>query len=289
MDALYMDTAIWRQLHVNAASNIEQILQTAPHKTASVRPPVTKTIKIRRTRPAGLCWRSRDELISGVLLWTPSQEREKGGRSAWTYIQQLGADTGCSPEDRPKVMDDREGWRERVRNIRADGVTWWWLLYITNYTIKLSFVYTSSISHNSDEYKSFVCTRFQCQTFPFDPLIGPHQVRSLQIRVDLGAMVMKEYSKFPRAPLTGASLSDYLMTYQDIHWKSLTILQRYNRCILHVQPIGMVKLLDYKIWLIFLKQPVHLKWYIFLNTLNFKIVLYQNHLVINAHWNSAQK
>ena len=32
--------------------------------------PITKTIKVRRTRHAGHCWRSRDELISDVLLWT---------------------------------------------------------------------------------------------------------------------------------------------------------------------------------------------------------------------------
>ena len=31
-------------------------------------PPITKTIKIRRTRHEGHCWRSRDELISDVLL-----------------------------------------------------------------------------------------------------------------------------------------------------------------------------------------------------------------------------
>ena len=34
-------------------------------------PPITKTIQVRRTRHAGHCWRSRDELISDVLLWTP--------------------------------------------------------------------------------------------------------------------------------------------------------------------------------------------------------------------------
>ena len=71
-------------------------------------PPITKTIKIRRTRHAGHCWRSRDELISDVLLWTPSQGRAKAGRPARTYIQQLCAHTGCSPEDLPKAMDDRE-------------------------------------------------------------------------------------------------------------------------------------------------------------------------------------
>ena len=90
-------------------------------------PPITKTIKIRRTRHAGHCWRNRDELISDVLRWTPSHGRAKARRPARTYIQQLCANTGCSPEDLPETMDDREGWRERGRDIRADGATrWWW-------------------------------------------------------------------------------------------------------------------------------------------------------------------
>ena len=89
------------------------------------RPPVTKTIKIRRTRYAGHSWRSRDKLISDILLWTPSHGRAKAGRPAQTYIQQLCADTVCSPKDLPKAMDDREVWRERVRNIRGDSATWW--------------------------------------------------------------------------------------------------------------------------------------------------------------------
>ena len=35
-------------------------------------PPITKTIQVRRTRHAGHCWRSRDELISDELLRTPN-------------------------------------------------------------------------------------------------------------------------------------------------------------------------------------------------------------------------
>ena len=58
-------------------------------------PPITKTIQARRTRHAGHCWRSRDELISDVLLWTPSHGRAKAGLPARTYIQQPCADTGC--------------------------------------------------------------------------------------------------------------------------------------------------------------------------------------------------
>ena len=86
-------------------------------------PLITKTIQARRTRHAGHCWRSRDALISDVLLWTPTYGREKAGRPARTYIQQLYENTGCSPEDQPEAMNDREKWRERVRDIRASGTT----------------------------------------------------------------------------------------------------------------------------------------------------------------------
>ena len=62
-------------------------------------PSITKTIQVRWTRHAGHCWRSREELISDELLWTPTYGRAKAGWPARTYIQQLCEDTGCSPED----------------------------------------------------------------------------------------------------------------------------------------------------------------------------------------------
>ena len=37
--------------------------------------------------------------------------------------QQLCEDTGCCPEDLPRAMNDREEWRERVRDIRATSTT----------------------------------------------------------------------------------------------------------------------------------------------------------------------
>ena len=92
-------------------------------------PPITKTIQARRTRHVGHCWRIKDELISDVLLWTPTYGGAKAGRPAWTYRQQLCEDTGCSPEDLPEPMNDREKWRERVRDIRACSTTWWWWWY----------------------------------------------------------------------------------------------------------------------------------------------------------------
>ena len=89
-------------------------------------PPIAKTIQVRWTRHAGHCWRSKDKLISDVLLWTPAYGQAKAGWPARTYIQQLCEDMGCRPEDLPEAMNDREKWRERVRDICASSMTWWW-------------------------------------------------------------------------------------------------------------------------------------------------------------------
>ena len=101
----------------------------ARHQLYGHLPPITKTIQVRRTRHAGHCWRSRDELIRDVLLWTPTHDRAKAGRPARTYIQQLCEDTGCCPGDLPEAMNDREEWRERVRDIRIFYISVLWLYH----------------------------------------------------------------------------------------------------------------------------------------------------------------
>ena len=59
-------------------------------------PPISKTIQIRRTRYAGHCWKSWNELVSNVFLWTSSHRRASVGRPTRTYLPQLCTDTGCS-------------------------------------------------------------------------------------------------------------------------------------------------------------------------------------------------
>ena len=69
--------------------NYTRMLRAILHKSSRQHPtkqqlyghltPITKSIKVRRIRPAGHCWRSRDEFISDVLLWTPSHGRAKHG------------------------------------------------------------------------------------------------------------------------------------------------------------------------------------------------------------------
>ena len=133
-----------RKLHKNVESNMSSICLfpsilasrkfLTRHQLYGHLPPITKTIKVRRTRHAGHCWRSKDELISDVLLWTPTFGRAKAGRPARTYIQQLCEDTGCNSEDLPKAINDREKWRERVRDIRAGGMMMIMNIYIPKRT-----------------------------------------------------------------------------------------------------------------------------------------------------------
>ena len=70
-------------------------------------------------------WNHTEEKIIRNRYFLKSY-RAKAGRPARTYIQQLCEDTGSCPEDLPEAMNDREKWRERVRDIRATSTTWWW-------------------------------------------------------------------------------------------------------------------------------------------------------------------
>ena len=115
---------------LRAILNMSRRQHPTRHQLYGHLPPITKTIQVRRTRHAGHCWISKGELISDVLLWTPAYGQAKAGRPARAYIQQLCEDTGCNPEDLPEAMNDREKWREKVRDIRASDMTWWWWWYI---------------------------------------------------------------------------------------------------------------------------------------------------------------
>ena len=79
-------------------------------------PPITVSNRERRLRFAGHCWRSKEEVVSKVLLWKPKHGTATSGRPTRTYIDQLADDTGCLPEELATAMLDRDGWRKRVLN-----------------------------------------------------------------------------------------------------------------------------------------------------------------------------
>ena len=113
-----------RQLHKILNKSWRQ--HPTRHQLYGHLPTITKIIQVRRIRHAGHCCRSRDELISDVLLWPPTYGRAKAGQPAHgglarvgrlvrTYLYKICADTACSLEDLLGKMDYRDGWRERER------------------------------------------------------------------------------------------------------------------------------------------------------------------------------
>ena len=70
-------------------------------------PPILQTIQVKRTRHAGHCKRSKEKLISDVLLWTPPHGHASVGRSVWKRCR-----------ERWMIGTERERERERERESR---------------------------------------------------------------------------------------------------------------------------------------------------------------------------
>jgi hypothetical protein len=77
-------------------------------------PKISDKIRKRRLRFAGHCYRSKQESVSKLVLWTPKHGRRKPGRPALTYIDTLNRDTGLPPDDIKTAMQDRSVWRAIV-------------------------------------------------------------------------------------------------------------------------------------------------------------------------------
>ena len=77
-------------------------------------PPVSSTIREQRLRFAGHCWRSKNEIVSDLVLWRPSHGFANRGRPRKTYIDQLTEDTNCKLHELKDEMDERPRWKRRV-------------------------------------------------------------------------------------------------------------------------------------------------------------------------------
>ena len=101
----------------------EQILEAAPYKTAAVQ----LLISYLANHPwnAEYCCRSKDKLISNILLWTPTYGHTSINWPAKTYIHRFCVDTGYHLENLPKAMANRDRWCEKVKGIPTVGMLWW--------------------------------------------------------------------------------------------------------------------------------------------------------------------
>ena len=106
-----------RKLYKNVESSIKQVLATTPHETPTIRTlaPHHKnyTSSTNQTRRTLL---EKQKLISDVLLWTPHTWMCKSGTTSTNLHTAAMWGHGMS-EDLPVAMNDREKWRETVRDI----------------------------------------------------------------------------------------------------------------------------------------------------------------------------
>ena len=87
-------------------------------------PSLSNTIIKSRMRFAGHSFRSKDELVSEVITWQPTHGKANVGRPHKTYHQQIAEDAGCHNTDELEtMMQDRDGWRERIRLVRENNPT----------------------------------------------------------------------------------------------------------------------------------------------------------------------
>ena len=82
-------------------------------------PLVSDTLKLRRLRFIGHCWRRKDETVHQLLLWEPPHGRRSRGRPCFTYIDQLAEDTGLEKDQLVTAMDNRVEWCRLVKDVRV--------------------------------------------------------------------------------------------------------------------------------------------------------------------------
>ena len=83
-------------------------------------PRVSTIIRERRLRFSGHCWRSRNEVVSDLVLWEPKHGKRSVGGQTHTF-DLLEADTGVPRDCLPAAMDDRVGRRKRGRGGGGGG------------------------------------------------------------------------------------------------------------------------------------------------------------------------
>ena len=75
-------------------------------------PRISTTIRERRLRFSGHCWRSKSEVVSDYVLWKPKHGKRRVGRQAPTSVDLLEANIRVPRDYLPAAMDDKS-WLEK--------------------------------------------------------------------------------------------------------------------------------------------------------------------------------
>ena len=85
-------------------------------------PPVTMKIQQRRMRLAGHCWRHKEEIASGLVLWKPPEGTRKRGRPKTSYVDNLLHDAEMdNTKELATLMEDRSTWKRIVAHVGRPG------------------------------------------------------------------------------------------------------------------------------------------------------------------------
>ncbi len=85
--------------------------------------PTAKTYITQLCADTGCSLKDKLGTINDRLSWLVSYFYDVSTLLVLFNAEQLCKDTGCSPENLSEAMNDMEKWRERVRDIRASGMT----------------------------------------------------------------------------------------------------------------------------------------------------------------------
>ena len=96
-----------------------------PYKTASVRP-LTSHITSRLSKTSKTFWGSKVELISDVLLYTPTHGLSSVGLPEEKLTYQIYVNAGYHLEHLTRAIGSRDRWQERVKRIWVVNTPWWW-------------------------------------------------------------------------------------------------------------------------------------------------------------------
>ena len=91
---------------------------------------ISTILREQRMRFTGHCWRAKQELASDLLLWSPNHGKRRVGHPAINYIDQLCRDTECLPNNLSALLQDQDGWLDRLMNAWASLTLW----FIRSYT-----------------------------------------------------------------------------------------------------------------------------------------------------------
>ena len=98
--------------------------------------PISQTIQVRQTR-CGALLKEKGRIHKQLPLMDSSAHGcASVGWSGKNYLHQFCVGTRCNLEDLPEAMDDKDGWWERVRELRVVSATlwrWWWLLLLVTW------------------------------------------------------------------------------------------------------------------------------------------------------------